>query len=313
MIGTIKVGHADDPEALTGCTVFLPPEGTVGACEVRGGSPGTRETELLKPTFTVSGPNAVLLTGGSAFGLGAANGVARYLEEKGVGFPTPAGIVPIVSAAVIFDLDLGSSQVRPGPQMARAACESASVEEGRQGTVGVGMGASVGNAMGRAMSTRGGFGIYRFQADGLMLEVAAVVNSLGDVVDDAGRILAGVRNERDDYVGAEKLVCQMAGFATACQGTNTTLVVVATNARLDCEDATRVALQGHNGIARSIRPSHTRYDGDSVFVLATGEAEASQDAIEVLTAMGTAEAIRSAVLHADPGGGLPCARDILGL
>jgi L-aminopeptidase/D-esterase-like protein len=214
MLGTIKVGHADDPVALTGCTVFLPPEGTVGACEVRGGGPATRETELLRPMCMVTGPNAILLTGGSAFGLGAAGGVVRFLEEKGIGFPTSAGAVPIVSAAAIFDLDIGDPGVRPDEEMAYSACGAATVDEAGEGSVGVGMGA-------------------------------------------------------------------------------------------------RVALQGHNGIARATRPSHTRFDGDTVFVLATGEVEAPTDAIEVLASMGTAEALRSAVMRAAPGGGLPCARDIL--
>lgn len=312
MLGTIKVGHEGDPEALTGCTVFLPPEGTVGACEVRGGAPGTRETELLRPCFSFSGPDAVLLAGGSAFGLGAANGVVRYLEENGTGFPTPAGVVPIVSAAVIYDLDIGESSVRPDPEMAYRACLEASVEEEREGSVGVGLGASVGNVAGRGLSTRGGFGMYRFHADGFKLEVAAVVNSFGDVVDEDGRVLAGVRGTDGRYAGAEKMLCLATGLAEGCVGANTTLVVVATNARLRCDEGARVALQGHNGIARVVRPSHTRYDGDTVFVLATGEVEAPLDAIEVLAAMGTAEAIRAGVMRADPGGGIPCARDILG-
>jgi L-aminopeptidase/D-esterase-like protein len=311
MLGTIKVGHAHDPGALTGCTVFLPPEGTVGACEVRGGAPGTRETDLLRPTCTVDGPNAILLTGGSAFGLGAANGVVRFLEEKGVGFSTPAGVVPIVSAAVIFDLDLGQAGVRPDEEMAYRACGQASADEEREGSVGVGMGASVGNLLGPGTATRGGFGLYRFQAGDLKLEVAAVVNCLGDVVDEAGRVLAGLRGADDSYVGSEKLLCQAAGLADGCAGTNTTLVVVATNARLSCQEATRLAMQGHNGIARATRPSHTRYDGDTVFAMATCEVEAPYDALEVLAAMGAAEAIRSAVMRAEPGGGLPCARDIL--
>ncbi len=311
MIGTIRVGHACDGEALTGCTVFLPPEGTVGACEVRGGAPGTRETELLRPCFSVSGPNAVLLSGGSAFGLGAASGVVRYLEEKGVGYPTPGGAVPIVSAAVIFDLDLGDGSVRPDAEMAYRACTEAVVDEDREGSVGVGMGASVGNVAGRGMSTRGGFGMYRFHADGFKLEVAAVVNSFGDVVDEAGRVLAGVRGSDSRYLGAEKMLCLATGLAPGCANANTTLVVVATNASLCCDDGTRIAQQGHNGIARAVRPSHTRYDGDTVFVLATGEVEAPLDAVEVLAAMGTAEAIRSAVMHAEPAGGIPCARDIL--
>jgi L-aminopeptidase/D-esterase-like protein len=311
MLGTVKVGHADDPQALTGCTVFLPPEGTVGACEVRGGGPATRETELLRPMFMVTGPNAVLLSGGSAFGLAAASGVVRFLEENGIGFPTSAGVVPIVSAAAIFDLDLGDSRVRPDEDMAYRACVEASVDELRQGSVGVGMGARVGNVLGPPMATRGGFGFYRFQADGFKLEVGAVVNSLGDVVDEGGRVLAGVRDENSRYAGSEKLLCQMSGLGQGGLGQHTTLSVVATNARLSREQAARVALQGHNGIARATRPSHSRFDGDTVFVLATGEVDASVDAVETLAAMGTAEALRSGVLHAQPGGGIPCARDIL--
>lgn len=310
MLGSIRVGHAGDDEALTGCTVFLPPPGAVGSCEVRGGAPGTRETALLRPTFTVQGPNAVLLSGGSAYGLCGAAGVARYLEEKGVGFPTPGGIVPVVSAAVIFDLDVGRADVRPDEGMAYQACEDAALDEEREGSVGVGLGATVGNVYGRSHSTRGGFGIYRFHADGFKIEIAGVVNAYGDVVDDAGRVLAGVRGEGDAYVGAEKAICNATGLAPGCLQ-NTTLVVVATNAKLGCTDAARLAMQGHNGIARAVRPSHTRYDGDTVFVLATGEVEAPQDAVEALTAMGTAEALRSGVMHATAGAGIPSARDIL--
>jgi L-aminopeptidase/D-esterase-like protein len=311
MLGTIKVGHADDPRALTGCTVFLPPEGTVGACEVRGGGPATRETDLLRPMFMVTGPNAVLLSGGSAFGLGSAGGVVRFLEEKGIGFPTSVGAVPIVSAAALFDLDIGDASVRPDEEMAYRACMEATVDESGEGSVGVGMGARVGNVLGPLMATRGGFGFYRFQADGFKLEVGAVVNSLGDVVDEAGRVLAGVRDASNRYTGSEKLLCQMSGLGEGCLGQNTTLSVVATNARLNREQAARVALQGHNGIARATRPSHSRFDGDTVFVLATCELDAPVDAVEVLAAMGTAEALRSGVMHAQPGGGLPCARDIL--
>ncbi len=311
MLGTILVGHAGDEQALTGCTVFLPPAGTVGACEVRGGAPGTRETEMLRPGFTVEGPNAVLLTGGSAYGLAAATGVMRYLEENGIGFPTPGGIVPIVSGAVIFDLDIGDGSVRPDEAMGYRACQSASLDEESEGSVGVGLGATVGNVYGRARSTRGGFGIYRFHADGFKLEVAGVVNAYGDVVDDGGKVLGGVRDEKGRFVGAEKAVCNATGLAPGCLQ-NTSLVVIATNAELTCTEGTRVALQGHNGIARAVRPSHTRYDGDTVFVLATGEVQAPVDAVEVLAAMGTAEALRSGVLRATEGGGIPSAADIAG-
>jgi L-aminopeptidase/D-esterase-like protein len=310
MLGTIKVGHAGDEQALTGCTVFIPPPGTVGACEVRGGAPGTRETELLRPGFTVDGPSAVLLAGGSAFGLSAACGVMKYLEENGIGFPTPGGIVPIVSSAVIFDLDVGDGKVRPGPDMGYRACQAAQLDEESEGSVGVGLGATVGNVYGRARSTRGGFGIYRFHADGFKIEVAGVVNSFGDVVDSDGQVLGGVRDEKDKFVGAEKAICNATGLAPGCLQ-NTTLVVIATNAKLTCTEGARIALQGHNGIARAVRPSHTRYDGDTVFVLATGEVEAPPDAVEALAAMGTAEALRSGVMRASAGGGIPSARDLL--
>jgi L-aminopeptidase/D-esterase-like protein len=311
LLGTIKVGHASDQDALTGCTVFIPPEGTVASCDVRGGAPGTRETELLRPTFTVGGPNAVLLTGGSAFGLAAANGVVRFLEEKGVGFPTPAGRVPVVSAAVLFDLDLGDAGVRPDEEMAYGACLAASEDEERQGNLGAGTGATVGNAAGRALSTKSGYGLYRFHTESFKLEVAAVPNCLGDVVDDSGRVLGGTRGAGGEYVGSEKLICQSTGLAQGCIRSNTTLVVVATNGRLTVDEAARLALQGHNGIARAVRPSHTRFDGDTVFVLATCEVDAPQDAMEVLSAQGTAEAIRSAVLAARSAGGIPAACDIM--
>jgi L-aminopeptidase/D-esterase-like protein len=309
MLGTIKVGHAHDESGLTGCTVFLPPADAVAGVEVRGGAPGTRETDLLSPTCTVDSMNAVLLSGGSAFGLNAAEGVVRYLEERGVGFPTPGGVVPIVSAAVIFDLDVGDPKARPDARMAYRACSEASIDEEREGSVGVGMGATVGNVLGRPSSTRGGFGMYRFAADVFRLEVAAVVNAFGNVVNDAGQTIGGVRGA-EGFMDAEKLICTSGGFETAC-GQNTTLVVVATNAKMECAAARRLAMQGHNGIARAIRPSHTRFDGDTVFAIATGEVEVSRDAVEVLAAMGTAEAIRSAVMRATAAGGIPRACDIL--
>lgn len=311
MLGSIKVGHAWDESALTGCTVFLPPGGTVASCEVRGGAPGTRETELLRPTFSVPGANAVLITGGSAFGLAAAQGVVTYLEERGEGYPTPAGPVPIVSAAVLYDLDLGEAGVRPDAEMGYRACEEASVDEEREGVIGAGAGASVGNVAGRSLSTKSGYGLYRFCNQDFKLEVAAVANSFGDIVDAEGRVIAGTRTPAGSFAGSEKLICKAVEQGGCRSRENTTLVVIATNAWLSCEEAARVALQGHNGIARAIRPSHTRYDGDTVFVLATGEVEAPQDAVEVLAALGTAEAIRSAVLRARAAGGVPAACDII--
>lgn len=311
MIGSIRVGHAQDHVALTGCTVFLPPEGTVASCEVRGGAPGTRETELMKPLHTVRGVNAVILTGGSAFGLQAAGGVVRYLEERREGFPTPGGPVPIVSSGVIFDLDFGDSSVRPDEEMAYLACDAAGLDEESEGNVGVGTGATAGNVAGRKLSTKSGFGLCRHRRDDFKLEVAAVANPLGEVVDEYGEILAGARDEAGGFLKAEEAICRPKGVFEENPRGNTTLVVIATNARMDVESAARVALQGHNGIARAIRPSHTRYDGDTVFVLCTGEVDASPDEVEVMAAIGTCGAIRSGVLNAKGAGGVPAACDIL--
>ncbi len=310
VIGKIKVGHWHDKNALTGCTVFLLPDNCAVSCEVRGGAPGTRETELLRPMFTVQKADAVLFTGGSAFGLAAAQGVAKYLEEMSVGFPTPAGPVPIVSAAVIYDLDLGDSKVRPGPEEGYEACFKANIDEFRDGCVGVGAGATVGNVLGRVNSTKSGLGFYRFRAGGFMLEVAAVVNSLGEIVGEGGEILAGARGSRGKFVSAEDILISALG-SPSIQGQNTTLVLIATNARLTGEERSRVALQGHNGIARAVRPSHTRYDGDTVYVVATQELNVSIDAVEALAAKGCAEAIRTAVLRAESAGGIPACCDIL--
>lgn len=310
MIGSIQLGHAGDPDALTGCTVFLLPQGTVGACEVRGGAPGTRETELLRPKFTARTTDAVLLTGGSAFGLGAAEGVMRFLEERGRGFPTPSGPVPIVSSAVIYDLDIGKPDVRPDASMGYECCLNADIDERREGNVGVGLGASVGNALGRKMSTKGGFGIFAWEKGNFKLEVAAVANGFGDVVGEDGKIMAGTRDEEGNFPGVEDLICSFSKEPDS-EGLNTTLVVIATNARLTKEEASRICLQGHNGIARVMRPSHTRYDGDTVFALSTGEVDFPLDAVEVLAAIGTASAIRSGVMKAEAAGGLPSARAIL--
>jgi L-aminopeptidase/D-esterase-like protein len=197
--------------------------------------------------------------------------------------------------------------------MGYEACRNATVDEDREGLVGAGTGASVGNARGRQSSVKGGLGLYRFMGGDFKLEVAAVANSFGDVVDSDGTVLGGVRGEDGRFVGAEKFVCTASSLAPGCIGLNTTLVVIGTNAKLDKEQAARVTSQGHNGIARAVRPSHTRFDGDTVFLLATGEVDAPQDAVEILAAIGTAEAIRASVLKAEAAGGLPCACDILNL
>lgn len=296
----IRVGSVTDPVGRTGCTVVLPPPGTVGSGEVRGGAPGTRETDLLRPGMLVNEVNAVLLTGGSAFGLAAADGVVRFLEGRGIGFAAGAARIPIVPAAVLFDLGVGDPAARPGPEDGYRAClgaeaagEGAAVEEGR---VGAGTGATVAKLHGVHRAVPGGLGTAGASREGLVVAALAAVNAFGEVVDAEGEIVAGALPE------GEAGPPPPAGSWPA-GGTNTTIAVVATNARLSRERAHLLALAGHEGLARAIRPAHTMFDGDTVFSLATGEIDAPQATVEELAEDAMAEAIRRAVRSAAGAGG----------
>lgn len=267
----LRVGHVHDAAAQTGCTVILAPDGCVGGVDVCGGAPGTRETDLLDPTATVSVVHAIALCGGSAFGLAAATGVMQWLAERGIGFPTAARPVPIVPAAVIYDLAVGRPEF-PDAAMGYAACAAAAASFG-EGRVGAGIGATVGKLAGVAAAMPGGVGTWsEILADGTVVAALAVTNAVGDVVDAAGRILAGARGPDGAFVDSMLLLRSpqvQAGFA-ALLGQNTTLAVVATNARLTKAETTKLAQMAHDGLARSIRPCHTPLDGDTVFALATG-------------------------------------------
>ncbi|MGH9168575.1 MAG: P1 family peptidase [Acidimicrobiia bacterium] len=278
----IRVGHWTDAEGLTGCTVALAPPGTVGSGEVRGGAPGTRETDLLRPGMLVREVSAVLLTGGSAFGLAAADGVMRWLEERGVGFDTGVARVPIVPAAVIFDLGVGDARARPGPEAGYAACQAAS-ERVQEGRVGAGTGATVGSG-GRVP---GGVGSASVEEDGVTVGALAVVNPFGAVVDQDGRPIAGEVPPEDSH--------RQPGLWPKGHPTNTTIAVVATDARLNREQAHLLAIAAQDGLASAVRPAHTMWDGDTVFTLATGRAEAPQPAVERMAERVLAEAIRRAV------------------
>ncbi len=306
-VAGIQVGHATDREAVTGCTVILCPSQTVGGVDQRGGAPGTRETDLLRPAKLVQHVNAVLLAGGSAYGLAAADGVMRYLEERGAGYPTAGGIVPIVSAAILFDLDIGRSDRRPDAAMGYAACQAASAAPVLQGSVGAGTGAVIGRAMGLPNATKGGIGSAALHlADGLVVAALIAVNALGDVLDEQGSIIAGARLN-GQFVGALNLLRMQRG---APPPTNTVIGVVATNARLDKEAVNAVASAAHDGIAQAIRPAHTPFDGDTLFALATGQVEASLLHVSAFAAEVTAAAIRSAVREAESLGGVPALRDL---
>lgn len=312
----IHVGHAQDLEAFTGCTVVLCEAGAVGGVDQRGGAPGTRETDLLRPMRLVEKVHAVVLAGGSAFGLDAASGVMKYLEERQIGYETGVARIPIVPAAILFDLALGRADVRPDAQMGYRACLAASVAPPPQGNVGAGAGASVGKILGMAQAVKAGVGMASVPAGGeVIVSALAAVNALGDVVDPAsGRIIAGARNPVPGgapFADTLAILRETASRKMPLQPPrgNTIIGVVATNARLTKEQANKVAEMAHDGLARAVRPAHTLYDGDTIFALATGAVEADVNAVGSFAAEAFAQAILQAVLMAEPAGGLPAARN----
>lgn len=318
----VMVGHDTDEVGVTGCTVILcPDEGAVGGVAVRGGAPGTLETDLLRPEQTVERVHAVLLTGGSAFGLDAAGGVMRYLEERGVGFPIGGFAVPIVPGAVLFDLLIGDGRARPDAAAGERACRSASVTAPAEGSVGAGTGATVGKLYGLTRATKGGIGSASVRLrDGTTVGALVAVNAVGDVVDPtSGSVLAGARRpdgvgfagmEAYDDLGAATL---SDGAGGPLRGANTTIGVVATDAPLDKAGATRLAGVAHDGLALAVRPAHTPYDGDTMFALSvgpSGRAAPNLPALGVATVRAVVEAIVRAVAAARGLGGVPAAHEL---
>jgi len=305
----LRVGHWTDRRAATGCTVVLCEVGAVAAVDVRGGAPGTRETDLLRPGNLVERIHAVLLSGGSAFGLDAAAGVMRYLEEEGIGFPTPGGLVPIVVGALLYDLSVGRSDVRPDAAAGYAACRAAKGGRISQGSVGAGSGATVGKALGMERALKGGIGTAAERvADDVVVGALVAVNCFGEVVDpDSGRILAGPRDEKGGFLSTLDILRRRAPSALSGGFTNSTIGVVATNACLNREQAYRLAVMAHAGLARTIRPAHTPVDGDVFFSLATGAAEGPVDLISLgaLAARAVERAIVRAVTEARGLAGVP--------
>ena len=306
-----KVGHAQDLEALTGCTVVLCPPNTVGGIDQRGGAPGTRETDLLHPMHLVNEVNAILLTGGSAFGLDAAAGVMRYCEENQMGFNAGVSRVPIVPAAVLFDLGLGNPKIRPDAEMGYQACLNATTDPPLEGNVGVGTGASVGKILTQKMATKTGIGTASIDlGGGCVVATLVAVNAFGDVVDpDNGEIIAGARG-LTGYADSLKIMKSFVGknvMRFASGPDNTVIGVVATNAKLNKEQITRVAQMAHNGLARTIRPAFTLLDGDTVFALSSGEKQIDLNIVGAYAAQAYQEAILRAVRSADKLGGIPAA------
>ncbi|GAB4580465.1 MAG: P1 family peptidase [Anaerolineales bacterium] len=311
----LRVGHAHDLEALTGCTVVLCEAGAVGGVDQRGGAPGTRETDLLRPMHLVEKVHAILLAGGSAFGLDAASGAMRYLEERGVGYNVGVARVPIVPAAILFDLAVGRADIRPDAAMGYAACLNASTHPPAQGNVGAGAGATVGKILGMTHAMKAGIGTASIQVGEVIVGALVAVNALGDVVHPkTGQILAGVRNppgappSTSPFANTLSLLRTGLPHPPASQD-NTVIGVVATNARLTKEQTNKVAQMAHDGLARAIRPAHTMYDGDTIFALATGEVEAELNLVGSFAAEMFAQAIVHAVMAAEALAGLPAARD----
>lgn len=293
----IKLGHAQDLEGATGCTVILCEEGAVAGVDVRGGAPGTRETDLLNPMNMVDKIHAILLTGGSAFGLDAAGGIMKYLEERGIGFDVGVTKVPIVCGAALFDLVIGDHKVRPDKEMGYRACLSASKAECLDGNIGAGTGATIGKVLGPEFAMKGGLGTYTLKVGDLIVGAIVAVNCLGDVIDpEDGKAVAGVLNEdKDGLRNTEDIMLLQYDNKKNLYNGNTTIGAIVTNAKLTKAETNKVASMAHNGYGRTIYPVHTMYDGDTIFSIATGKVEADVNVVGLLAARTMERAIVKAV------------------
>lgn len=317
-VSGLLCGHHTDTRRPTGCTVILAPQGAVAGVDVRGAAPGTRETDLLSPFNSVEKVHAVLLAGGSAFGLDAAAGVIRWLEEQGIGVQVGPARVPIVPAAILFDLMMGDSSIRPDAQSGYEACRAASANPPAEGSVGAGAGAVCGKLFGIERGMKSGIGCASVTVHGVTVAAMTVVNAMGDVVDPStGHVVAGVRGaDGKTLIGASQAIVNGALPSHVQIGAATTLGIVATDAALTKVDANRLARVSHDGLARSIHPVHTPIDGDTMFALATGTSLAAIDltVLGILAAEVTAQAVLRAVMAATPVNGpgiltLPCASE----
>jgi L-aminopeptidase/D-esterase-like protein len=317
-VAGIRVGHFTDARRPTGCTVILCEQGAVAGVDVRGGAPGTRETDLLDPVNTVQQVHAVVLAGGSAFGLDAATGVVRWLEERGIGFDVRVARVPIVPAAILFDLGVGDPKIRPNADAGYAACKAATANAPAEGNVGAGAGATVGKLFGPERAMKGGLGTaaIRLGAGQSAVTVGALVavNAVGDVLDPkTGRVIAGARTkDGKSLLGAMNAILQGEPLPPLLGGTATTIGVVATDAKLDKAQAAKIAQMAHDGLARAINPIHTASDGDTIFAVATGKSSRPPNVtlLGALAAEAMAQAVVRAVRAAKGIPGLPAAMEM---
>lgn len=304
----IKVGHAE--KECTGVTVVLPPEGSVCGVDVRGGAPGTRETDLLRPENFVDTAHAVVLAGGSAYGLDAASGVMAYLEEKGIGMDVGVGVVPIVPGAVIFDLICGDPSIRPDRELGRAACGNATESECRRGLVGAGNGATVGKILGPDFAMKSGLGSATFQSGDLIVSALSVVNAFGDIYSH-GRQVAGVYDRKKGKLLQTMDVFEhVEDYNAFASGANTTITVVATNGIFNKAECQKIASMAHNGYGMAIYPVHTMFDGDTIFVISTGEVKGDVNIAGALGSQVVKAAVVDGVFSAKSAYGFPAQCDL---
>lgn len=292
----IQVGHFTDPRRPTGCSVVLCPQGAVGGVDVRGAAPGTRETDLLDPSHLVQQVHGITLSGGSAWGLDAASGTVRWLEDQGAGLDIGVGRIPLVPAAVLFDVMLGDMRIRPDAAAGYAACQAASHERPAEGSVGAGAGAVVGKIFGHARAMKGGIGTASFTVDGVTVGALVACNALGDVYHPhTGQLLAGARTaDGQQLLGARDALLRGEAPSAILAGSNTTLGVVATDAQITKPQAQRLATVAHDGLARAINPVHTMSDGDTLFALGTGQSGRSLGLMTLFTLAAEAVALATA-------------------
>lgn len=313
-IQKFAVGHAQDFTAATGCTVIICEDGAVCGVDVRGGSPGTRDTDALNPVNNRKSVHAVLLSGGSSFGLDAAGGVMKYLEEHKIGRDVGVTVVPNVCAAILFDLKCGDYKIRPDEKMGYESCVNAfSKQPFSSGNFGAGTGATIGKIRGGAYAMKGGIGSCAFRHKNLFVGAIMAVNCVGDIFDSqTGKIIAGARaDDGKTFIGSENVILEQYNRKIDIFSGNTIIGCVITNARLDKTQATKLASLGQNGLARAVRPAHSIYDGDTVFAMCTGEVSATLDAVGILAAAAVEGAIIDAVKNADSLEGFTALKDIL--
>ena len=311
-IGGFRMGHAQDEEAVTGCTVLLFDECAAAGIDIRGGGPASRETPLLNPLADARGIHALLLSGGSAFGLDAAGGVMRYLEERGIGFDVGVTKVPLVCQSCVFDLVIGKTQIRPDAQMAYLACEKAERQMQEEGCVGAGMGCTVGKYRGREYAMKSGIGMYAVKVGNVKVGAVAAVNALGDIFDiDTGEEIAGMLNKTKDGFASteEEMYKDAAGIPNLFTG-NTTIGAILTNGAFTKTQMNKIAAMAHNGYARTIRPVHTTADGDSIYAVSVGKERADLNVVGTLAAYVMGKAVNRAVLAAKETDGYVCAAQI---